>query len=152
MKEPKYTKQGFTLTEILIVVGLITMIGIIVPIFNSNTLHKESFEAEIEKITDLLFKARHNSQNNINQSKHGVFIQNEGYTLFEGNSFALSEPQNNIFIKSEYPIQIATTSIVEIIFNESSAEVTNKGEIMVTDKFTNKVVSIKINHEGQIDY
>lgn len=145
-------KGGFTLIEILVVVGLLSMVLVLSPILDINQFRLVSYEQEIEKIALLLNTARIKSLNNTNQSKHGVHLSNNGYILFEGNSFLESNPSRQIYFKSEYKINYGTSSLDEVVFNQIDGRVENSGSIEAIDPETKRISIIQINYEGQINW
>jgi prepilin-type N-terminal cleavage/methylation domain-containing protein len=145
-------KRGFTLIEILVVVGLLSMILVLSPIFDINQLRLASYEEEIKNITLLLNTARIKSLNNTSQSKHGVYLNTTEYILFEGDSFLESDPSKHVYVKNEHKISYGTSSLNEVIFNQLDGKVENPGKIEIVDPETNVVSIIQINYEGQINW
>lgn len=149
--------KGFTLTEILVVLAILTAIGILTPVLSMDGIRTESFNSEIDKIATILQKARLQSHNNINQRKHGLLISNSNgsvnkYILFEGNSYILSDKSKEVRYEVESPIHLSELSKDEIIFEQLSGRVENYGDLIFENPETGKTSHIKINYEGQISW
>ncbi len=149
--------KGFTLTEILVVLAILTAIGILTPVLSMDGIRTESFNSEIDKIATILQKARLQSHNNINQRKHGLLISNSNgsvnkYILFEGNSYILSDKSKEVRYEVESPIHLSELSKDEIIFEQLSGRVENYGDLIFENPETRKTSRIKINYEGQISW
>lgn len=151
----KYIKSGFTLIEMLIVIGLLAMISA-VPIFmNVNNYRGEAFRAEQNALGVALQTARANAFNNINQSKHGVAINPvgyDGYVLFQGDSYATADHSLDVRTPMSYKTSFSPLSPAEIIFSQLSGDANYDGEITMIDPQRGMNLLITINHEGRISW
>ena len=74
--------RGFTLIEMVTVIGIFAILGGSLLFIDMNSFRGDSFRAERDSLITSLQTARAESLNNVNQSKHGVFIESSGYTFF----------------------------------------------------------------------
>jgi len=158
---------GFTLIELLIaVVILAAIIGL--GLFISFDFYKSySFHSERNTIVSILKKARSQSLNNINQTRHGVHFEDNSelkYIIFEcptGNPQCNSytaDPAAEIVINSSFGVSIINPSPLpfDIIFDQLSGNCISticfgpEPTITITDG--SKSYDININSEGRIDW
>ena len=113
---------GFTLIEILLVLGLVSVVLALAPIFDLNYFKKDLRQEEMRTLVQDLQKARSSAMNNINGQNHGVTVYDKKYNeqiIFEkltGN------------VAQEY----------EIVFEDGASGINN--------------ATITINYEGGIDW
>ncbi len=158
----KYSR-AFTLIELLISMAiLITMFSL--GLFVSFDFYQSyAFGAARNDMVSILQKARSQSQNNINQTRHGVHFQNNPsvqYVLFacptqnpECTSYIPSA--SDMIFDSSYAISFAapTSLPADIIFDQLDGNcVTCQQSITLRLQQSNKYDTITINGEGQIDY
>jgi prepilin-type N-terminal cleavage/methylation domain-containing protein len=147
--------KGFTLTEMMIVIGLIGMIASMSMFIDINSYRGDAFRSEISNLGIALQTARADALNNINQKKHGVAIYPsgfDGYVIFEGNSYATRDPARDETIKSNYRITFAPASPTEIVFDQLSGNASYDGDINLIDSERSMTAIISINHEGKISW
>jgi len=142
-----HAKAGFTLIEIVVMLGLFAIIATFGLAIGTDTYRRTIFDSERTAIVSLLQKARNQSMNNINEKEHGVFIDaDNGYILFEGNSYVPGNPQNQEVPKSK--VTQITTGDAEVVFKQLSGEVLSPTTITLKDGL--KEGDITINAAGGI--
>ena len=122
--------MGFTLIEVLVVVGIFTVIfGFAVGI-GSNFYGSQSVIAERYSLVSILRIARSQALNNINEANHGVFIGASQYTLFEGDSYAArNQDFDSAFPKSK---SMNLSGLSEIVFNSPQGDSNVSGTITIS--------------------
>lgn len=146
--------RGFTLMEMLVVIGLIGVIGAMSMFMDINNFRGSAFRSEVSTLGTSLQTARADSFNNINQKKHGVAIHPggyDGYVIFEGDSYATRDTAKDIPIKSSYGVTFSVASPTEVIFDQLDAR-TIDGDITITDPQRGMSATININNEGKISW
>ena len=146
---------GFTLIEVLVVIGLLTVIFGSSLFFDVNTFRGDAFRAERANLVTALETARADALNNINQSKHGVAINpsgTAGYVIFEGENYATSRLITRVTIPAAYKISLASTSPSEVVFSQLSGDTGWSGELILVDNERQATTSIVINYEGKIGW
>ncbi len=161
-------QKGFTLIEILISVAILSII-IGLGLFISFDFYKSySFRSEESTIVSILQKARSQSMNNINQTRHGVhFASPLRYILFECPSGTLCTSYatsfSHLVISSSYNVSINSPVLpFDVIFNQLDGSCIHSTSTpnFVCDPVTQPIVindngklkNITINKEGQIDW
>ena len=142
--------QGFSLIEILIVMGLLAIIAGFGLVVSLDSYRSYNFRSEQNLIISLLQKARNQSINNINEKPHGLHIDQAAktYTLFQGANYAHRDTAEDIIFQGNDNYQLAGLS--EIIFTQLSGRVADNGDIILADG-AHPAVIININDEGRIN-
>jgi prepilin-type N-terminal cleavage/methylation domain-containing protein len=144
---------GFTLIEVLVVMGiLVTILGSSL-FFDVSNYRGEAFRAERNNLVVALETARADALNNMHQSKHGVAINPggyAGYVIFEGTSYAVSDPATRTLIPASYTVTLEPPSPSEVVFTQLSGDTGFSGDIVLRDSERNATTSIRINYEGKI--
>ncbi len=144
-----YKKQGgFTLIEIVIVIAILAVVFSFGLFISLDFYKNYSFGSEKNVIVSVLQKARSQSLNNINQTKHGVRFDTNGYALFEGPTFTGST--NTFTIPSGYNTTVSVVPAGDIIFDQLSGTTSAAKTVTVTSN--GKSYTITINREGRIDW
>jgi prepilin-type N-terminal cleavage/methylation domain-containing protein len=146
-------KRGFTLLEILITVGLVTIVGSVASFIEINSFRGDAFRSEVSTIGTALQTARANSFNNINQKIHGVAFNPGGsktYVIFEGNTFATRDTSKDVVLKSSYDLEFSPLSPTEVTFSQLSGDASYNGDITLLDTTRGMSAEININYEGKI--
>lgn len=151
------SSQGFTLLEILIVMGIMTVIlgwGL----FLSFDFYKSyAFAAEKEAMSVILQKARNQAMSNINQKPHGVHVADNGkYIIFEGLVYDAHDP-SNFSIDASYAVSILAPSLpFDVVFEPLSGNCISpacvNGALVIAMRSGSSSDSIIINSEGGIQY
>jgi prepilin-type N-terminal cleavage/methylation domain-containing protein len=148
--------KGFTLIEMLIVIGLIAIVGAVAAFVDINSFRGDAFRAERATIVTLLGQARIDSLNNVGEVPHGLAFfptdEPESYVLFEGTSYAASDPATRVPYKAAYKIVLEAGSPTEVYFEQLSgnAHYVGSGLIRLTDPNRGFSFDIALNQEGGI--
>ncbi len=146
------TNRGFTLIEILVVIGMIAMLGGVALFIDLNSYRGDAFRAERDTLVTLLGQARIDALNNIGEEKHGVAFfpgdAPESYVVFAGTSYAASSAATRQAFKANYKIQFSPSSPAEVVFEQLSGNSNYSGTITITDPNRSFNYDIAINGEG----
>lgn len=147
--------SGFTYFELIIVVGLVSIILAFGMVMNLGSIGRSTVNQERDLFVSLLLSgARAKAMANINQMSHGVHIDNDcnRYILFEGNSFTPSgncnEDSRQISFTSSSTI--SNTGGSDIVFERLSGDVI-KGTGTITIK-NNASTTIELSSSGRINW
>ena len=150
------TAKGFTLMEMLIVMGIVLVIASAPLFIDLTNFRMDAFRAERSAIVSILQKARADALNNINQEPHGVAFfpadHPQSYVVFEGASYAASDPAKREVTNMNYPITFGATSPTEIVFSQLDAATGFTGDIVLNDPQRGASVAITVNREGAISW
>jgi prepilin-type N-terminal cleavage/methylation domain-containing protein len=144
-------RKGFTLIEILVVVGLVTIVLGFGAFVDLSALKGDTFRSEQARIIAVLEKARSRAMANINETTHGVCYIEPNYIIFEGSTCTAS---GNELIPANENIASASdfsnpTKFPSFVFDQLSGR-TNGDNILLTDGI--KSTTIEINDEGTINW
>jgi prepilin-type N-terminal cleavage/methylation domain-containing protein len=146
---------GFTLIEVLVVLGIVSVLLSSTLFFNFDTYRGDAFRAEGKILQSLLQTARADAMNNIGQQPHGVALHPDGYNgyvIFEGEDYAHADIHTLVQIPESYHISLSLDSPHEIVFSQLSGDADFQGEIILIDAERQASTSIYINYEGNISY
>ncbi len=144
--------KGFTLLEILVVMGIFVTIAAIAFPTTIGQLQKVKVEDVANNMSSLTFAQQQNALSGLNNKNYGIAFQTNRFILFTGNSLASAESTENIDLPNGMTIsQInLSASATEITFTKGSFRPSQYGNINITDG--SKVFTVLINKEGLINY
>lgn len=138
--------EGFTLIEILIAVGLLTLIVSLGLILSMDFYRTYAFNYEKDLLVSLLQQARSRSMANINQLEHGVGFDTDehAYRVFEGTSVQTFEANK--------AIEINWDEDDDVVFSQLEGACQTCSPTTITLSGFGKNIDIIINNQGRIDY
>ncbi|MEK7463424.1 MAG: prepilin-type N-terminal cleavage/methylation domain-containing protein [Patescibacteria group bacterium] len=140
--------RGFTLIEVMIVVGILAGLAGL-GLFVSVDLYKSYvFHSEKNILVSIIQKARNQSLVNINESKHGVYLENSQYTIFQGENYASRNVVYDEIIQAK--TAISRTGLTEIVFDQLNGNPSVTGNITLSDSLRSSIISIE--NEGRINW
>ena len=88
--------SGFTIVEISVVIGLFAILISLGLLMSMDVWRGSSMQSEQDIVLSLLYKARSRAISNINESDHGLYIDDaaDEYVIFEGSSYSPADPNN----------------------------------------------------------
>ncbi len=153
MKSPKgyghnhNTTYGFTLLEMLVVMGVVSVLFAMSAIAGIDTIARSTVASERDLLVSLLETARMQALANIHESPHGVHVSAATFVVFEGASFDPSDPLNRS-VPRETAVSVSGSD--DIIFEQLSGDVTDEGVMTLSDSQSS--MSIDINDNGRIEW
>ena len=149
-----YSHKGFTLLEILIVLGLMSMIALFGVAMSYSSISRSSVLQERDLFVSLLLSgARAQALANIHEVSHGIRIDNtlHQYILFEGDAYDDFPASHRSTAYTNENITITNTGGNDIVFEQLSGNVlSGAGTITVSDNHATQ--KIFINEVGQINW
>jgi len=149
---------GITLLEILIVLGLSTVICGFALLASFESLRGYGFRNERDMLIAILQKARSQAVSNLcsgsdcrNGQPHGVNIQPGRYILFQGADYAHRDQPMDEIITANYDLTVS--GILEVAFSRLSGDAApaSVGDIIISDPAGHSSV-VSINSEGGITW
>ena len=138
---------GFTILEVMLVIGVLALLFLIgVPLTFNFYLNYE-LTTERDNFIAIHQQARNAAMTGEGGTDHGVYITNDGYVLFEGESYASRSTDRDLNISRSGLIEIIGPT--EIVFDSLSGR-TASAAFSVTNG--EKTFSIDINMEGNISW
>ncbi len=143
----KYNK-GFTLIEVIITLGIFSIISTFTLLASMDFWRSYSFRSERNLIVGILQKARSQSLSNINQSSHGVYIGTNQYVIFEGSTYSPTDPKNEVY---ESASAINHSGMTEVVYEQLSGKTSTTGGNLTLTYGVNQSI-ISTNNAGQINW
>jgi prepilin-type N-terminal cleavage/methylation domain-containing protein len=141
--------RGFTLIEILLVLGIVSIVTVAGTITGIRDFTRGICVAEARKAVSLLTHARSRALSGYRGTSHGLHFGEEQYFLFSGESFENGNPMNEATPReSSLPI----VSPGDVVFRTLTGDVNESavGEIVVGGEDYPCQENISIGHGGQI--
>ncbi|OGZ18545.1 MAG: hypothetical protein A2Z68_00880 [Candidatus Nealsonbacteria bacterium RBG_13_38_11] len=111
-------KQGFTLIELIIVVALIFIFSSTTFPVSYSFFHKTAIKDEARNIESSLRKAQALAITSRNDSSAGVKFSQDGYTVFEGESYEDRRESKDLVIA--FPIVMSVDGVQEVVFEKTT--------------------------------
>jgi len=140
-------KRGFTLTEVLIVIGIALFIsGLTIPV-GVRFFQVQTLDETAVSLMETLRRAHNHAVFQKNDSDFGVKILSDSYVLFQGDSYASrTQSEDENFILST---NIITSGIDEVVFAKSVGTPDVIGALTVT--LWSDSQTIDISAQGKIE-
>lgn len=148
---------GFTLLEVMVVMGLIAIVGSVGLYFGLDAFRGYSFHSDRDLLVVALQHARAQAVSNIclndptspctDGRPHGVHVGAGTYALFQGGSYATRDTTIDVTI--EMSPNTVVGGVSEIVFKQLSGDVSTPGDITLSEG-TGRTSVISIGSEGQI--
>jgi prepilin-type N-terminal cleavage/methylation domain-containing protein len=140
---------GFTLLELLIVMGLFAIILSFGLAIGFDSFRRDTLKTERTNLVSALQKARSQAVNNIDNNMHGFYFDGANYIVFEGTSFATRDTSRDLFIPRNSTISLSGLPH-GVVFEQLSGDATPAGVIVLEDGISSTTISI--NEEGRIEW
>ncbi|NBV77613.1 prepilin-type N-terminal cleavage/methylation domain-containing protein [bacterium] len=143
--------RGFTLLEVMVVIALSCMILALSLVVSLDTYRSAAFVNDRALLIALLQHARAQALNNVclgnctDGVPHGVHIDQDAYTVFQGASYNPSDSNNARF---ESNTAIVKSGISDVIFSQLSATTSTTGDVILS--FADSVSTTTILSNGAI--
>lgn len=128
------SKKGFTLTELLVVIAVMALIGSIVWGGLSNYRDVQALQGTTDVIVATLGEARSRAISSVEAIQYGVHFEEKSIVLFEGSQYSASSASNTTTVLSN-AISVSpsglTSSSTEIVFEKITGKGSASGQIKV---------------------
>ena len=112
---------GFTLMEVLVVIGLFAILATIGLFFSMDFFRTYTVSSEGISLVSTLSKARARSLANVNENWHGVRITNNEYILFQGGNVTKDWDHRDTSLDQSIPVGTAVDATdIDIVFDQLS--------------------------------
>ncbi len=146
--QPAREIKGFTIIELLVVMGIMSVLATLGLLVTLDLYRSYAFNSERDTLVSILQKARSKSLNNLGQTAHGVYFENDKYILFDRSGYGGANSQDQVIPADTY---INHSSPGEIVFAQVSGNVVaGAGTITLGDG--KRSTSIVIGANGRVDW
>lgn len=167
MKTTPKKESGFTLIEIIVSIAILLVIAGLGLFISIDFYKSYSFRSEEDTIVSILQKARSQSVNNIDQTRHGVHFSSPlKYTIFECKSalpqcisYADADTSKDIEISPSYGISVSSPVLpFDVVFDQlsdclsSASNNCSASPVSIVINDGSRTYTIDINNEGRISW
>lgn len=148
-----HTKRGFTLIEIMVVIGLLAVFATMGLAFSFDSYRGYLFRSEYTTTVNLLAKARNQAINNFSQSNHTVAILSGEYRIYATDSY--DEDDENTYRSFPRNNALTFSGPEEVTFEQLSGNVASCDSLdpcTITFGYGLRTKSITINDVGGITW
>jgi len=141
-------KNGFTLAELLIVVGIISlMLGISTMVYKSFQF-KADIDSAQSSVVQSLRRAQILAQGVEDDLNWGVYVQDGSVTVFKGNNYAGRDTVADELTEMSNRINLGV--VYEIVFSKFYGEPNWTGNIVLISGDLNRTIGV--NERGVVSY
>ena len=140
---------GFTLLEILLVIGIISILLVFTVPVSLDFYKSQQLETQTQSIIQTLRRAQSKAMSIELDSSFGVYFGVSNYTLFKGSSY--SGPGRDLQYDEifDFPGLINLTGLSEIVFSKFEGKPNVTGNVILT--INSDTRTININEMGRIN-
>ncbi len=143
-------KKGFTLIELIIVVGLVIMLSSLTLPVGFNFFQESTLRDQARNLESSLRKAQAVAISGRGDANAGIKIAENSYIIFEGSSYENRRSSLDIIIP--FSISISPGGNDEIVFEKTTGKLfLPTEEALITLTFGTHVREISINSQGKIE-
>ncbi len=144
----KISKRGFTLIEFLISIAIIFSIGALGLFIGMDFYKSYTLNSERSIAISILQKTRNLSMANINEAKHGIYLDADKYTIFQGENYS---SRNKTYDEIIYINPTITKGgLQEVVFEQLTGKPSAIGNIILSN--ATRSITISIENEGRINW
>lgn len=145
--------RGFTLTELVVVIAIITVVVAAAVGALGNYRARASLDGAVEHIAAQLYEARSRALSSENAQQYGVHFEADAAVLFEGTMYSASDPGNRR-AAIDPPARIATTTLQgggsDVVFNRLTGATGNDGTLTIELSTTGETRTVTIQQTGLV--
>lgn len=142
--------RAFTLFEVLIVLGVFLAVAAFTLFMGIDSIARGSVTAERDMFVSLLLTQRTASLVNRDALPHGVRIDANQFTMFDGASYTALPASYKTIARNAAVSVTGVTLPLDIVFTQLSATTTAVGPITFVG--TPASLSVDINSEGRVEW
>lgn len=147
-------QRGFTLVELLIVIGIFVLTVTVSGIFTSVSKNNRDLNDVSVQMVDTLRRARHQTITGNQDVVWGIHFETDRYVLFQGDTYSSVDPENIEFVLPG-SVQISAISLTgggsEVIFDDKFGNTSTDGTITLQSTNATTTTQIIINSAGLIE-
>lgn len=146
-------QQGFTLTEILIVIALLVIFGTISMVAFQNFFRASALKVGTQEVLQAFTDARSSTLASENDTVFGVLVSSTSVTRFSGSVFTVGDPSNQtyFFEAGVSATGSLVTSGTDIVFTRLSGEPSATGTIYIRNDTSSATNTVVVHGSGLIE-
>ena len=143
---------GFSILEILIVIGLAGLIAAGAFAVSLGAYQRYAFSAERDLLVSLLQRARSQALANINESAHGLVIENDSFIAYEDTDESGDFDAGEETLSVPRSSAVAASGDLEFLFAQLSGEALSAGTLTLTGpRSAVDEAVVQVEDNGRID-
>lgn len=140
-------KNGFTLPELLIVIGITSLFALMLIPISLSSLQSQTIGDETLNMKSVLRRAAGQAEFQKNDSDHGISFLADSYVLFSGSTYSTRNTTlDEVF---DLPSSLTVSGMNEVVFEKGTGIPTTSGTLTID--FQGKQKSISINEYGLVE-
>ena len=148
-------QRGISLLEVMLVVTIIAIsVGLSI-LYAQSSQVRADINAQVEQFVGHLRLAQTSANAGLKDTSHGIHLEADSFTIFEGTPYSEADPLN-------FEYELSETMVIQninlngggddIIFDPPKGETTDYGTLEFNSEQANKTVQIEITRIGTINY
>lgn len=148
IKSAKKLTLGFSLLEVIVVIGIVGLLATISTSVYSSFKAHENIEIATTSVVEAIRYAQSNSQAGKGDSSWGVEIIPTSVIIFKGTSYSSRDVSADQSL--DFSSGVVASGLSEIIFSKITGTTVNTGTVVLTNSYGTK--NILINEKGTLTY
>jgi prepilin-type N-terminal cleavage/methylation domain-containing protein len=149
--------RGFSLLEMLVVIGMASILGGLALFASMDAFHGTNFRSERDMLVGLIQHARAQAVHNVctgsgctNGLPHGIRFDTDTYTLFQGGTYVAGNSTNAVFEANTAFPHAGSLAGSEVIFSQLSGTTSCSACTFSLADTEGHTSTITVTGEGQI--
>lgn len=145
-------KKAYTLIELVVVMGLITLIALVVLPLTVRDIKNNDARSVATDLVSMIELYQSNAFTRRNDKNYGIAFYSNKYTLFTGTSLASADYTEDVLLGSATSITNINFNLAsnQLIFSSGSVKPNQNGSFRVTNGVSIYIISI--NKEGYVEF
>lgn len=148
-------RKGFTIIEVILIIGVLSILIGGALSFSNNTLISANFNTTIAQIKQTILSAQNRALETYKDTNSGVYFAAGSYTQFSSTTYSGSDPDNEVFTlpSSIQLTNISFNSNPDILFTKYTGIPLNAGSFdVISDKGDSATIAVDSNGIISVTY